>query len=358
MEGEIESFIKVWIIAILCFSYCYYISSRLPKGITRLLSLLPVFYLLIILPLDLHSFHLGAPTTFFLVWLATSKLLLFSFGKGPLSSSPSKNIFHFIAIASLPIKIRQNPPQKFIKNTIIKENNTNPFDPNGSRLPKSILVAIKVLHLALIIKTYEYRAYLHPYLTLLLYCLHMYIGIETVLALVALPARTIFGFELEPQFNEPYLTTSLQDFWGRRWNLMVSSVLRETAYDPIRRASLEIIGPKWAQFLGVMSSFVVSGLMHEAIYYYLSRARPTWEVTLFFLIQGASTGIEIAAKKAAGDTWRPHKVVTRVLTLGFLTLTGNWLFFPQLLRNGVHEKGIKEYSLIIDFVKAGLRYHS
>ncbi|PON38716.1 Wax synthase domain containing protein [Parasponia andersonii] len=179
----------------------------------------------------------------------------------------------------------------------------------------------------------------------------MYIGIETVLALVALPARTILGFQLEPQFNEPYLTTSLQDFWARRWNLMVSSVLRDTAYNPVRRALVSIMGPKWAQFMGLMASFVVSGLMHESIYYYLSRARPTWEVTLFFVLQGVSTGIEIAVKRAVGDTWRLHRVVSGVLTLGFLVLTGNWLFFPQLLRNGVHEKAIKEYSLIVDFVQ-------
>ncbi|KAJ4866546.1 putative long-chain-alcohol O-fatty-acyltransferase 3 [Raphanus sativus] len=32
------------------------------------------------------------------------------------------------------------------------------------------------------------------------------------------------GCDLEPQFNEPYLATSLQDFWGRRWTSMVTAI--------------------------------------------------------------------------------------------------------------------------------------
>ncbi|KAJ6779053.1 LONG-CHAIN-ALCOHOL O-FATTY-ACYLTRANSFERASE 3-RELATED [Salix koriyanagi] len=38
--------------------------------------------------------------------------------------------------------------------------------------------------------------------------------------MVAYMVRILSGLELEPQFNDPYLSTSLQDFWGRRWNLM------------------------------------------------------------------------------------------------------------------------------------------
>ncbi|KAK4360075.1 hypothetical protein RND71_022304 [Anisodus tanguticus] len=40
--------------------------------------------------------------------------------------------------------------------------------------------------------------------------------------------------ELEPPFDEPYKTSSLQDFWRRRWNLMVTNILRPTVYDPVR----------------------------------------------------------------------------------------------------------------------------
>ncbi|KAK9950230.1 hypothetical protein M0R45_005731 [Rubus argutus] len=346
MEGELKNFIKVWIVAILCLSYCHYIVSRLiPKGLLRLISLLPVFYLFITLPLNLHSFHLCGPTTFFLVWLGNFKLLLFSFDLGPLSPPPP-SLFHFISIACLPIKIKPHPNPK---------TTTKSVNPIGQTVThKSILLAVKVLVLGIIIHTYEYSAHLHPYVILVLYCCHMYLGIEIVLLLSAAPARTILGFELEPQFNEPYLSTSLQDFWGRRWNLMVTNILRPTVYDPMRRVSTPILGHRWSKLPAVMSTFAVSGFMHEAIYYYFTRVQPTWEVTWFFVLQGVCLVIEVEVKKAVTGRWRLHPVVSGALTLVFLAVTGNWLFFPQLLRNGVDTKGIAEYAIMVDFVKAKL----
>ncbi|SPT15871.1 unnamed protein product [Triticum aestivum] len=47
------------------------------------------------------------------------------------------------------------------------------------------------------------------------------------------PAPTL-GMETEPQLDRPYLASSLRDFWGRRWNLMVSAILRPSVYDPVR----------------------------------------------------------------------------------------------------------------------------
>ena len=73
----------------------------------------------------------------------------------------------------------------------------------------------------MITRFYEYNEYFHPHFILVLYCLHLYLGLELVFALIATPVQTLFGLEIEPHFNEPYLSSSLQDFWGHRWNLMV-----------------------------------------------------------------------------------------------------------------------------------------
>ncbi|XP_028768338.1 long-chain-alcohol O-fatty-acyltransferase-like [Neltuma alba] len=335
MDDEICKFFKVWIKAISCLCYCYYVSSIMPRGFFRLLSLLPIFFVFLLLPLTLHSFHLGGPTTFFLVWLCTSKLLLFSFDQGPLSPLPP-NILHFVLISSLPIKIKPQIPAKN----------------SEKRVSKSILF-LKVLLLAAIIRAYDYRDYLHPHFILFLYCCHMYLGLELVLALCAAPAR-VFGFQIEPQFNEPYLSTSLQDFWGRRWNLMVTGILRPTVYDPIRRLSWSVLGP-YSPIPATLATFAVSGLMHELMYYYLARVPPTWEVTWFFMLHGVCTAVEVEVKKAAGRRgWRLHRAVSGPVTVLFLAVTGKWLFFPQLIRNGVDRKAIKEYSIMIRFVKSRL----
>ncbi|CAN1799448.1 Probable long-chain-alcohol O-fatty-acyltransferase 1 [Linum perenne] len=297
MEEEVIGFIKVWTWATLCLSYAYFISSKLNKGIPRLLSLIPVFYLFFItLPLSLNSIHLGCTSAFFLAWLATSKLLLFSFDLPPLSPPPPR-LIHFISIACLPIKLRSN---------------LNNHDPATPSVPKSkILFLIKFILLLTLFSIYDYRHLMHPYFIFALYCLHLYLELELVLALCALPARALFGFELEPQFDEPYLSTSLQDFWGRRWNLIVTNILRPTVYLPM--------------------------------------VRPTWEVTWFFVIHGVCVAVEVAFKKKINrKDWLPP-VVSVPLTVGFVGVTGVWLFFPQILRNGAVERVIAEYSLFVRF---------
>ncbi|QCD78253.1 probable long-chain-alcohol O-fatty-acyltransferase 5 [Vigna unguiculata] len=335
MDDEIVRFMKVWLTTISCLCYCYYISSKIPKGLFRLLSLLPILYLFLILPFNLSSFHLGAPTTFFLVWLGTFKLILFSFNHGPLAQSPP-NILHFITLASLPISLNHK---------------------NSKPKPKCLFL-LKLLLFPFIINAYNYTQNLHPLFILLLYCSHMYLGIELVLALTAIPVRTLLGFNLQPQFDEPYLSTSLQDFWGRRWNLMVTGILRPSVFHPVYRISTPFVGPSCALSAAVLATFLVSGLMHELIYYYLTRAPPTWEVTCFFVLHGVCTAAEVAVKKVMlRRGWRLHGAVSAVLVLAFLAATGRWLFFPQLLRNGVDEKAIEEYSTMVNFVKLKLPLH-
>ncbi|QHO21064.1 Long-chain-alcohol O-fatty-acyltransferase [Arachis hypogaea] len=69
---------------------------------------------------------------------------------------------------------------------------------------------------------------MHPMVLSCLYCVHVYLNLEMILAFAATLVRTLFGFELEPQFNDPYLASSLQDFWSRRWNLVPANILRLT----------------------------------------------------------------------------------------------------------------------------------
>ncbi|GAV82408.1 MBOAT_2 domain-containing protein [Cephalotus follicularis] len=370
MDLEIKNFIKVWVIATISLCYCYYVASKIPRGMLRLLSLLPIMYIFIILPFNLSSVHFCGPTVFFLVWLANSKLLLFSFDQGPLSPPPPK-LFHFISMACLPIKVKQDPPTEPLDSTplyieesqtkdykVPYQNHTQTLQKSSPKIvPRSILFGINVMLLVLLFNTYNYKQYLNQNVVLALYCCHVYFELEIVLALCAIPARAIFGFQLEPQFNEPYLATSLQDFWGRRWNLMVTSILRPTVYYPTQRISTCIIGNKWAQLPAVIMVFVVSGLMHELIYYYLTHVHPTWEVTWFFVLHGVCTAIEIIVKKTLTDMWRLHRTVSGPLVVAFVAMTGVWLFFPQLLRNGVDEKAIREYSILVTIVKDNLPQH-
>ncbi|KAI3466453.1 hypothetical protein Pfo_023116 [Paulownia fortunei] len=340
MDLEIQNFTKIWLTATVSLIFCHQIAARIPSGAARLLSLLPIIYLFTTLPLRLSSFHLGAPTIFYLVWLGNFKLLLFSFDQGPLSTTPPLSLLHFISIALLPIKTRQTP---------------SPNSLSIDKIYRPILFLLKCGLLAVIVSLYKYREFIHPYLILVLYCCHVYLGVELLLAMTAVPVRAVLGLELEPQFNEPYLATSLQDFWGRRWNLMVTSILRPAVYHPVRLICTRILGRKWALPPAILATFLVSGLMHEVIYYYLSRASPTWEVTWFFVLHGLCVALEVGLKKALNGGWGLHKAVSGPLTVGFVAVTGGWLFFPQVTRNGLDLKAINEYSILVRFVSDRLR---
>lgn len=45
-------------------------------------------------------------------------------------------------------------------------------------------------------------------------------------------------FHLQPPFRQPYLSTSLSDFWGRRWNRPQSQLLRILVFEPVREGRL------------------------------------------------------------------------------------------------------------------------
>ncbi|CAD6261268.1 unnamed protein product [Miscanthus lutarioriparius] len=94
-------------------------------------------------------------------------------------------------------------------------------------------VRVKVAIIAAILHAYQYVNQLHLYIRLALYGVHMYCFLDFLLPCIA-AAGGALGMEMEPQFDRPYLASSLRDFWGRRWNLMVSAILRPSVYDPVR----------------------------------------------------------------------------------------------------------------------------
>lgn len=118
---------------------------------------------------------------------------------------------------------------------------------------------------------------IHGYTAFTIYVVLTYCFLDFLMPCVAAVGAAL-GMELEPQFDRPYLSASLLDFSGRRWNLMASAMLRPAVYDRVR-ARLGAPG-------GVLSTFLVSGLMHEVIAYYISFRAPTGQVTAFFALHG------------------------------------------------------------------------
>ncbi|OWM85844.1 probable long-chain-alcohol O-fatty-acyltransferase 5 [Punica granatum] len=335
MDSEIRNFIHVWLTAIASLCYCYYIPAKLPKGMPRLLSLVPVFGLFALLPLRLSTVIPTGFTSFCLTWLANSRLLLLAFDSGPLFPKKPLPIFVILACLSTMVTPHDKPNAAAAArgNTKLRLN-----------------YATKTLLYSVLVAVHGYKDLMSPKLLMALYSCMFYLFNEIALGFFVNGVRILIGVELEPPSDEPYLSTSLQDFWGRRWNLVVTDSLRQTVYKPIRRAVQPILGVQWAPLPAVLASFLVSGIMHELLFYYITRAVPTWEVTWFFVFHGMCVILEVGIKVAVKGRWQLHPALSGPMVVVFVVVTATWWFYPPLVRNGAVDRSVDECKALVQLL--------
>lgn len=219
-------------------------------------------------------------------------------------------------------------------------------------VPPAVEYACKVAVLVLILSLYPERHRYPRAFILALYGAHVYLALDLILAAAALAARPALlpGMSLQPQFAPPYLATSLRDFWSRRWNLAASQALRAAVYTPVRAR----LGPA----TGLAATFLVSGAVHEAVYCYLTGNGPSGETAAFFAVQGLGVAAETVAKEALrrkGWCQRPlPRVLSALLTLGFIFVTGVLILIPPLVRSGLEEVTVGECLAAVEAARAAL----
>src|SRR5216684_192955 len=91
------------------------------------------------------------------------------------------------------------------------------------------------------------------------------------------------GVKAEPIMSAPLRSTSLGEFWGKRWNLGFRQLAHELIFRPLYRR----LGAETAGFL----VFVVSGLIHDFVISLPARGGYGLP-TLYFLLQGAGVTVE------------------------------------------------------------------
>ena len=142
---------------------------------------------------------------------------------------------------------------------------------------------------------------------------------DLLMALVQLLTRnkyTVLEFN-----NYPFLARTVREFWGRRYNRLISSLLKESVFDPLRRLHLA------STLVAAMASFVVSGLLHAHVAMGGFGASSPLPAFAFFALQGIACCAEslcpFTLPKPVGILLtQAFLLVTAPLYLGLFTRAG------------------------------------
>jgi Membrane bound O-acyl transferase family len=91
------------------------------------------------------------------------------------------------------------------------------------------------------------------------------------------------GVQARPLMNRPLTSTSLGEFWGRRWN----TAFRDLTHRFLFRPCASWFGPRW----GILAGFLFSGAIHDLVISVPARGGYGGP-TAFFAIQGVAMTLE------------------------------------------------------------------
>ena len=143
------------------------------------------------------------------------------------------------------------------------------------------------------------------FLTVILYSFRLYFDFSGYSDIVTGCARAL-GYDLGKNFDHPYLSHSVGEFW-RRWHISLSSWLRDYVYIPLggsRTRELKV-------YRNLIITFAISGIWHGA--------GITW------ILWGLFHGICLCFERAFGNKNREKSAFSVVIT--FMIVTFGWIIF-------------------------------
>jgi hypothetical protein len=128
----------------------------------------------------------------------------------------------------------------------------------------------------------------------------------------------------------PFLPISLHDFWSRRWNIYVKSILHRIAFIALPK----LTGFKEksnARFISAgIFAFVISGLLHEFMYTVSMDRWSGGKNMLFFLVHGMLVGIELVLKGLLRRKQLVSSFIGWIYTIVALYSTGHLFCDPWI----------------------------
>ncbi len=138
-------------------------------------------------------------------------------------------------------------------------------------------------------------------------------------SLIAMGSAKAMGFSLTKNFNRPYMSASLRDFW-KRWNITLSQWFRDYVYFPMGGSRVN----QSKYIFNILVVFILSGLWHGA----------KWTFIIWGLLHGGFILFaHIRRKLIPGFTF--PKLIGVIST--FLIVSFCWIFFRS---QNMHEASV------------------
>ncbi len=132
---------------------------------------------------------------------------------------------------------------------------------------------------------------------------------------MAIGAAKVMGFNLMKNFDNPYFSSSVTEYW-KRWHISLSTWLRDYIFMP-----LAIKYRDWGVFGGIIALFItffISGLWHGA----------SWTFIVWGLLHGMAMSFELITEKTRKKMMKAsaiYKYIRVVMTFAFICFT--FIFF-------------------------------
>ena len=125
---------------------------------------------------------------------------------------------------------------------------------------------------------------------------------------MAIGLGKMFGFDFLPNFNYPYISRNIGEFW-RRWHISLSSWFRDYVYIPLGGSRQGA----WKTYRNLLIVWTITGFWHGA----------SWTFMAWGFYYGVIICLErLGLNKILAKTWRPiqHAYVLLIVLIG-------WVFF-------------------------------
>lgn len=134
---------------------------------------------------------------------------------------------------------------------------------------------------------------------------------------IAIGVAAIMGFKLMENFDRPYLSRSIAEFW-RRWHISLSSWFRDYVYIPL--GGNRVV--RWRWYYNLFITFLVSGLWHGANWTFV-----IWGGLHGTYLIGERLAAPLNASLAKGLRKAPFVLKAGQIALTFALVVVGWVFF-------------------------------